>query len=85
MKKVIVLVIGGTLIIIGIALLVLPGPALVVIPLGLAVLATEFVWARRLLRKVHRTALKASGRRKRPAWLRRGYWRRRRRQDSAPA
>jgi len=50
-RRVIVGVIGGTVLLIGIALLVLPGPALLVIPLGLAILATEFVWARRWLKK----------------------------------
>lgn len=50
-RRVIVGVIGGTVVLIGVALVVLPGPALVVIPLGLAILATEFMWARRLLRK----------------------------------
>ncbi len=38
-----------TVLLIGIALLVLPGPAFIVIPIGLAILATEFVWARRWL------------------------------------
>jgi Putative transmembrane protein (PGPGW) len=33
----------------GVALIVLPGPAVLVIPLGLAILATEFTWARKLL------------------------------------
>ena len=33
----------------GLALLVLPGPALVVIPIGLAMLALEFAWAERAL------------------------------------
>jgi tellurite resistance protein TerC len=32
---------------IGVALIVLPGPAFIVIPIGLAILATEFAWARR--------------------------------------
>ena len=41
---------GGALILGGALLLVLPGPGLAVIALGLAVLATEFPWARRLLR-----------------------------------
>ncbi|RMG67971.1 MAG: hypothetical protein D6710_10755, partial [Nitrospirae bacterium] len=36
---------------VGIALIVLPGPATVVIPAALAILATEFVWARKLLKK----------------------------------
>ncbi len=50
--RLIVLVVGGTLLVIGVAMVVLPGPAFVVIPAGLAVLATEFVWARRLLVRV---------------------------------
>ncbi|MGE3182287.1 MAG: PGPGW domain-containing protein [Phycisphaerae bacterium] len=44
-------VVGVTVILIGLALLVLPGPAFIVIPAGLAILATEFVWAKRLLRR----------------------------------
>ncbi len=51
-KRIIVGIVGTTVLIIGILLLVLPGPAFIVIPLGLAILATEFVWARRLLQKV---------------------------------
>lgn len=50
-RRVIVGVIGTTVLLIGIALLVLPGPAFLVIPLGLAILATEFVWARRWLQR----------------------------------
>jgi len=49
------IIIGGTIVLfVGIALLVLPGPAFVVIPAGLAILGTELVWARRLLRHVKR-------------------------------
>src|SRR6266567_1077571 len=55
-KRVIVSVVGATVLLIGIALLVLPGPAFVVIPVGLAILATEYAWARRWLRKVRRIA-----------------------------
>lgn len=51
-RKVVVLVVGGTVLLVGICLIVLPGPASVVIPVGLAILATEFAWAARLLRKV---------------------------------
>lgn len=47
-RKIVVLVVGVTLIIVGVAMMVLPGPATVVIPLGLALLGTEFLWARRL-------------------------------------
>lgn len=51
-RRVIIGVIGGTILAIGIAMVVLPGPAIVVIPLGLAVLATEYIWARRWLKKM---------------------------------
>lgn len=51
LRRVIVGVIGFTVLLIGVAMVVLPGPAIVVIPLGLAILATEFVWARRVLKK----------------------------------
>ena len=51
-RRIIVAVVGFTFLFIGIAMLVLPGPAIVVIPLALAILGTEFVWARRLLEKV---------------------------------
>jgi tellurite resistance protein TerC len=50
--RLIILVVGGTLLVVGVAMIVLPGPAFVVIPAGLAILATEFVWARRLLVRV---------------------------------
>jgi len=51
-RKIVVGVVGGTVILIGLALLVLPGPAFVVIPLGFAILAIEFAWARRWLRRL---------------------------------
>ena len=49
-KRIVVMVVGGTVLAIGIALIVLPGPAFLVIPAGLAILAIEFAWARRWLR-----------------------------------
>jgi uncharacterized protein (TIGR02611 family) len=55
-RRVIVSVVGATVLLIGIGLLVLPGPAFVVIPVGLAILATEYAWARLWLRKVRRFA-----------------------------
>lgn len=51
-RKMIVAVIGFTLLLIGIVMIALPGPAIVVIPFALAILATEFVWARKLLERV---------------------------------
>jgi tellurite resistance protein TerC len=55
-KRLIIAVVGFTVLLIGVALLVLPGPALLVIPVGLAILATEFMWARRLLARVKAAA-----------------------------
>lgn len=48
-RRVIVFLLGGSLVAIGFAMLILPGPAIIFIPLGLAILATEFRWARRWL------------------------------------
>ena len=53
-RRVVVFVIGSTVLLIGIAMVVLPGPAFIVIPLGLAILATEFVWAKDWLRYAKR-------------------------------
>ena len=50
-RKLIISVIGFTVLLIGVAMVVLPGPAFIVIPIGLGILATEFVWANKLLKK----------------------------------
>ena len=49
-KRTAVAVLGGALVVAGVAMLVLPGPGLLVVVAGFAVLATEFVWAERALR-----------------------------------
>jgi len=49
LRKCLVAALGGALLIAGVAMLVLPGPAVVVIPAALAILAVEFLWARRWL------------------------------------
>src|SRR5436305_14456846 len=66
-RRVIVSVVGVTVLLIGVALLVLPGPALIVIPVGLTILATEYAWARRWLKKVRRMATDVVGGRSRTA------------------
>ncbi len=48
-RRVAVLVLGISVVLAGIVMIVTPGPAVVVIPLGLGILATEFLWARRIL------------------------------------
>lgn len=49
-------VIGGTILLLGIVMFISPGPGIVVLPIGLAVLGLEFVWAIRWLRKIERGA-----------------------------
>lgn len=69
-RKVLVAVVGGTVILIGLVMLVAPGPGSLVVPLGLAILATEFVFAARLLRRLREKAAGAAaavGLRERPA------------------
>ncbi len=51
-RRVLVLVLGGTLIAAGLALMVLPGPGIAVLFLGLTVLSWEFPAAKRLLFKM---------------------------------
>jgi hypothetical protein len=63
-KRIIVAVIGGTVLAVGLALVVLPGPAFLVIPAGLAILAMEFAWAGRWLRKARNLLPKTKPRRK---------------------
>ena len=58
-KRVGITIAGVVLLILGAAMLVLPGPGLLVIIGGLAVLATEYVWAQRLLRIAREKATQA--------------------------
>jgi hypothetical protein len=51
-RKIGVAVIGFGVLIFGVALVVLPGPAVLVVPLGLTILAKEFSWARKLLGEI---------------------------------
>ncbi len=59
-RRLVVGIAGGALLIGGVAMLVLPGPGLLVIAAGLAVLAREFVWAERALASVRRRATQAA-------------------------
>lgn len=51
LKKTFIAVVGTTVVLCGVVLIVLPGPAVIVIPIGLAILASEFAWARRIVRR----------------------------------
>jgi hypothetical protein len=55
-RQIVIFILGMSVLIVGIAMIVLPGPATVVIPSGLAILATEFLWARRWLAYLKRRA-----------------------------
>lgn len=54
-RRIVIAVIGATVVILGIVMLVTPGPGLLVIPVGLAILSLEFAWARHWLRKLRQT------------------------------
>jgi len=55
-RRIVVAVIGTSVLLIGVAMVVLPGPAIIVIPLGLGILGLEFAWARFWLRRLRETA-----------------------------
>ena len=59
-----VAVVGTTFIVAGVAMLVLPGPGLVFIALGVAVLATEFAWAEATLNRMKQAGTAAVGKAK---------------------
>jgi uncharacterized protein (TIGR02611 family) len=78
-RRVVIAVIGGTILLGGIIMLITPGPGLLIILLGLAILAVEFAWARHWLKKVRhsvtaegRQALHGQYRQIRERWFGRG-------------
>ena len=73
MKKFFIALIGGTMLLVGVALLVLPGPGLPIVAAGLAILATQFLWAKRAMRRARGAVAKARRTPSIKAWLRR--WR----------
>ena len=70
MKKFFVALIGGTVLAIGAAMLVLSGPGMLVIAGGLAILATEFFWARRAWRRAKGTVARVRRKTGLRDWLR---------------
>lgn len=61
-KRLGVTIVGFVLILVGLAMIVLPGPGLLVIIAGLAVLGTEYMWARRMLEMAKRKAKQTAAR-----------------------
>ncbi len=51
-KRLAIAVIGVSVLVVGIIMIVTPGPALVLIPAGLAILGLEFAWARLWLKRL---------------------------------
>ncbi len=72
-RRLVIATVGATVVLVGAVMFFTPGPAIVVIPIGLAILAIEFVWARRLLRLFRVRARQAARAYRRGD---RGYWRR---------
>ncbi|MGC3959837.1 MAG: PGPGW domain-containing protein [Verrucomicrobiota bacterium] len=71
MKKFFIALMGGTVLVVGAAMLILPGPGLLVIAAGLGILATEFLWAKRALCKAKGAVAKAQRKGGWLSWLRR--------------
>lgn len=61
-KRLIILVVGVTVVLLGVAMLALPGPGSLVLIAGLAILASEFIWARSLMKRVRNMAASAADR-----------------------
>ncbi len=61
-KRIAVTAVGGAVLLAGLAMMVLPGPGILVIIIGLAILASEYVWARRALQMAKDKAKQARGR-----------------------
>ena len=51
MRRIVRTIIGSIVLLVGLVMLALPGPALIVIPLGLAILAIDFRWAKTVMQK----------------------------------
>ena len=63
-RRIVIAVVGVSVLLVGIVMLVTPGPAFVVIPAGLAILSIEFAWARHWLKKLRETLSVRNGKRR---------------------
>ena len=64
-RRIVILVVGSTVLVVGLAMVVLPGPTFLVVPAGLVILGMEVIWARRWLCRIRR----AVGKVRRPMGL----------------
>lgn len=51
-RRIVVSIVGATILLLGMVMIIAPGPAIIVIPIGLAILGIEFAWARLWLRRL---------------------------------
>ena len=58
-KRVAVTAVGGALVLAGLAMLVLPGPGILLVAVGFAVLGTEYAWAAIAFERTKETAAHA--------------------------
>lgn len=49
-RRIVIFIVGVSVVLVGIVMFVTPGPAIIVIPAGLAILGLEFAWARHWLK-----------------------------------
>jgi tellurite resistance protein TerC len=61
-RRIAIAIIGGTVLAVGMAMVVLPGPAMLVIPVGLGILGLEFAFARRWLKTLKEKGAYVAGR-----------------------
>ena len=54
-RRIVIGVVGATVLLLGLVMIVTPGPAIVVIPVGLTILSIEFTWARLWLKRLRET------------------------------
>jgi tellurite resistance protein TerC len=54
-KRVAITVVGVSILVVGIVMIVAPGPAMILIPVGLAILGLEFAWARLWLKRLRQS------------------------------
>ena len=54
-RRAVILVLGSSVLVVGLAMVLMPGPAILVVPLGLSILGVEFAWARRWLVRIRAT------------------------------
>ena len=60
-KRIAVSIVGASVVVLGLAMLVLPGPGILVIAVGFAILGTEYAWAAAALERTKQAAAQAGG------------------------